>query len=227
MLLLLVLSLLIFEGHAYSPPRFDRIRNSSYSKPQKCIKYLNRNYECKQRPSLDEYISSVDAYGNTMGLTIEDISNARRTYVVQDIVEAMCSYFMGVSACMKVTDKYLKKYCSEDLYQVAQSYQKLTSAICPEIAADIKAMIQCANKDNSILVTYASCMYGAYHYMLVSQNFGRDQCSMIQRFRDCFYQFEDCPKQMITWNMIHLFDDYLNDICFMLRQIKGQTLTTM
>ncbi|VDI23483.1 Hypothetical predicted protein [Mytilus galloprovincialis] len=217
MLLLLVLSLLLFEGHARSPMRAVYFNDGipSFPNPEKCEIYLNKAFECRERPSIEKYINTQDANGEKLGTTFLDLVNARKTTIEKAIVADMCSYYVGVSACMKATIyHYIGKYCPARQFQVAKSYQIVTSAVCSKIAEDLEAMVQCANHDNGILVTFASCMYGAYSFIKAHPE--RHHASMIDRYRDCFYQFESCPKQMMTWDTINVFNEYHNDISFLL-----------
>ncbi|XP_063443629.1 uncharacterized protein LOC134724507 [Mytilus trossulus] len=217
MLLLLVLSILIYEGYARSPMRARYFNDGipSFPNPEKCDIYLNKAFECKERPSMKNYIDTQDANGEKVENTFPDLIKARKITIEKAVVADMCSYFMGVSACMKATNyQYIGKYCPAARFQVAKSYQILSSAVCSKIAEDLEAMVECANHDNGILVTFASCMYGAYRFMKAHP--GRHPASMIDRYRDCFYQFESCPKQMMTWDTINVFNEYHNDISFLL-----------
>ncbi|XP_052068983.1 uncharacterized protein LOC127708176 [Mytilus californianus] len=214
MLLLLVLSLLIFDGHARVDPQNHEL----------CLYLFNEPFICGTRPSPSTYIyiqktEHSDPVNGTQSPI--DIINAYSSFVVDDILPDMCSYFKGISACMKTGADHFGRNCMftvPKLVKIHRTYQNLTSAFCDHLTADVKKLIACANDDNAILATFISCMYGAYHYMLQHQDM--DQCKVIHRCRDCLLQFEDCAP-MATWNMISKFDENYNDMCSMLKQTTG------
>ncbi|XP_052068984.1 uncharacterized protein LOC127708178 isoform X1 [Mytilus californianus] len=207
MLLMVALSLVILKGDAHSLPLLPA--------SDSCLENFVNLFKCHQLPSLDDYIYSFAANGTMLDLT--DVHNAFRTSVDKDIVKDICSYFEGVSTCLQNSYTYLQSHCPSKMVKIAESFIRLTSALCDLYEADINMMVQCSNQDNSILVTYVSCMEGAYKYL--SQH-TIHQCSIVQRFRDCLYQFDTC-SEIHTFRLMTMFDEYKDDVCFILKELKN------
>ncbi|CAG2203706.1 unnamed protein product [Mytilus edulis] len=207
MLLLLALSLLVLKGDAHSLPLLPASDN--------CVENFVNLFKCHKLPALDDYIYSFAANGTMLKLT--DVHNAFRTSVDKDIVKDICSYMEGVSTCLQNSYTYLQSHCPSKMVQIAESFIRLTTALCDLYEADINMMVQCSNQDNSILVTYVSCMEGAYQYL---SRHTLHQCSMVQRFRDCLYQFETCSESH-TMRLMTMFDEYKDDVCFILKELKN------
>ncbi|XP_052071598.1 uncharacterized protein LOC127709932 [Mytilus californianus] len=214
MLLLLVLSLLIFDGHASLPPGTQTCR-FNFERPFGChIRPLPSSYIYIQRTELSDPVNGTQSPF--------DIINAYSSFVVDEILPDMCSYFKSVSSCMKARKGQVRRACMNiepHLIGVHQAYQNLTSAFCDHLTPDVfRKMIECGNDDNSLLATFTSCMYGAYNYVVQHKN--REKCSVIPRFRDCLLQFEDCAPSA-TWSLVTVLNGNQNDMCLMLKQMTN------
>lgn len=158
-------------------------------------------FKCKLVPDISKKIYKYKEDGTLLAST--SLEQPYRIYVNKSIISDVCGYLEGVSECIQRSHSFIEMHCPAQL-QLVDNFSKMTNLLCTLYRADIEAILECANEDNSKLMTYASCMQGAYKYLT---GHTMQDCGIVERFRVCHCQFESCPadntsiiKDMFTKN---------------------------
>lgn len=204
MLRFLTVILVILEVDAHAPPPFpsSECNNDNFRNLFKCHKF----------PDIPKHIHKYSEGGIELD---SRHPNPYRIYVNESLVDDVCSYLEGVGTCMQNSYNYLEINCPPSKLHIVDSFQRIVKLLCTEFKPDFAALLQCGNADNSKLMTFSSCIQGAYDYI---KNHGMYDCSLVDRLRECHCQYESCSQEHTT-KIMKMIADNKDTICYLMQNL--------